>query len=189
MATAAAWLDPFPTIIFPADNEDPMVETPEIVVFEAAVKRPFESTVKVGTDVAEPYESAVTAVLASVVTLLPELVTSPDIFALVVTVAAFPVIEPAIGELKVCVPVKVCAASVLAMLASVEGNVMVFPSVPAKVKLLFAVRVFPSAMVSVALAAGAVMATLLTEVAVATPMVGVTKVGEVSITNVDPVPV
>jgi len=37
-----------------------------IVVFPAAVKRPFESTVKVPTCVAEPYDAAVTAVLASV---------------------------------------------------------------------------------------------------------------------------
>lgn len=38
--------------------------------------------------------------------------------------------------------------------------------------------VLPSAIVSVALVAGAVIATLFTEVAVATPMVGVTNVGE-----------
>ena len=106
-----------------------------------------------------------------------------------VAVAAFPVIEPAIGELKVWVPVNVCAASVLAIVALVEGNVMVVASVPARVKLLFAARVFPSAIVKVAEVVGAVKLTLLTLVAVATPKTGVTKVGEVLITKVVPVPV
>lgn len=119
----------------------------------------------------------------------PVLVTSPVRFALVVTVAALPEIEPAMVALKVCVPVNVWAASVRAMVASVDGKVIVFPSVPARVKLLFAVRVFPSAMVKVDPDAGAVMATLLTEVAVATPRLGVTKLGLVFITNVVPVPV
>ncbi len=61
-------------------------------------------------------------------------------------------------------------------------------SVPVKVKLLLAVRVLPSAMVSVDPVAGAVIATLLTLVAVATPMVGVVKVGDVANTA-RPVPV
>ena len=47
----------------------------------------------------------------------------------------------------------------------------------------------PSAMVKVADVAGAVIATLLMEVAVATPNTGVTKVGLVSTTNFVPVPV
>lgn len=51
------------------------------------------------------------------------------------------------------------------------------------------VSVFPLAIVSVALVAGAVMVTLFMEVADATPRVGVTSVGLVSITNFVPVPV
>ncbi len=66
---------------------------------------------------------------------------------------------------------------------------MVVASVPASVRELDAVKVFPSAMVKVAEVAGAVMATLFIDVAVATPKVGVTKVGEVSTTNFVPVPV
>ena len=62
------------------------------------------------------------------------------------------------------------------------------PSVPVKVKLLLAVRVLPSAMVRVDPVAGAVIATLFTLVAVATPMVGVVKVGLVANTA-RPVPV
>ena len=54
-------------------------------------------------------------------------------------------------------------------------------SVPAKVKLLLAVRVLPSAIVRVDPVAGAVIATLFTDVAVATPNVGVVMVGEVSV--------
>ena len=66
---------------------------------------------------------------------------------------------------------------------------MVVASVPASVRELDAVKVFPSAMVSVAEVAGAVIATLLMDVAVATPNTGVTKVGLVSTTNLVPVPV
>jgi hypothetical protein len=62
-------------------------------------------------------------------------------------------------------------------------------SVPASVKLLLDVSVFPFAIVKVAEVVGAVIVTLLTLVAVATPIVGVTKVGLVSITNLLPVPV
>ena len=137
----------------------------------------------------EPASMAFVTFPAPMVVVLPELVTSPVKFALVVTVAALPVIDPEIVELKVCVPVNVCAASVRAIVASVDGNVIVLPSVPARVKLLFDVSVFPSAMVRVAEVEGAVIVTLLTLVAVATPMVGVTKVGLVSITNLVPVPV
>jgi hypothetical protein len=53
---------------------------------------------------------------------------------------------------------------------------------------LFTVSVFPSAIVNTALVAGAVTVTLLRLVAVATPNVGVTKVGLVANTN-PPVPV
>ena len=45
---------------------------------------------------------------------------------------------------KVCVPVKVWAASVRAMVADVPGNVIVVESVPAKVIELLRVSVFPS---------------------------------------------
>jgi predicted amidohydrolase len=122
-----------------------------------------------------------TTLLAPIVVVFPELVTSPVKSALVVTVAAFPEIEPAIVELKVCVPVKVCAASVLAIVASAAGNVIVVPSVPAKVIELLAVNVFPSAMVKVALDAGAVSVTLLIELAVAAPNTGVVIVGLVKV--------
>jgi hypothetical protein len=61
-------------------------------------------------------------------------------------------------------------------------------SVPVKVNVLDTVRVFPSAMARVALVAGAVMATLLIEVALATPRVGVVRDGEVAKTNA-PLPV
>ena len=74
-------------------------------------------------------------------------------------------------------PVKVCAASVLAIDAEVDGKVIVVLSVPDSVKLLLAVRVLPFAIVKVADVAGAVKATLFTLVAVATPKFGVTKVG------------
>jgi hypothetical protein len=61
-------------------------------------------------------------------------------------------------------------------------------SVPVKVSVLLAVKVLPSATVKVALVAGAVMATLLIEVALATPRVGVVRDGEVAKTNA-PLPV
>jgi hypothetical protein len=61
-------------------------------------------------------------------------------------------------------------------------------SVPVKVSVLDAVRVLPFAIVRVALVAGAVIATLLIDVADATPRVGVTRVGDVAKTR-DPDPV
>ncbi len=75
------------------------------------------------------------------------------------------------------------------MVASVLGKVIVVASVPANVIELLTVTVFPSAIVKVDPVAGAVRVTLFIEVAVATPNVGVTKVGDVSITNLVPVPV
>jgi hypothetical protein len=70
-------------------------------------------------------------------------------------------------------------------------NVIVWSPVfvPETVAFDGAVSVAPSAIVSVAEVAGAVTATLLTEVAVATPRAGVTSVGDVSTTNFVPVPV
>ena len=137
----------------------------------------------------EPANILLVTFPAPMVVAFPELVTSPVKFALVVTVAALPVIDPAIVELKVCVPVNVCAASVLANVAFVDGKVIVVASVPARVMLLLDVNVFPSAMVRIDPFVGGVIVTLLTLVAVATPIVGVTKVGLVSITNLLPVPV
>jgi hypothetical protein len=68
------------------------------------------------------------------------------------------------------------------------GNVIVVESVPASVRVAFAVNVLPLAIVSVAEVAGAVIATLLIEVAVATPILGVTKVAPVAPTTApDPV--
>ena len=62
------------------------------------------------------------------------------------------------------------------------------PSVPAKVKLLPAVRVLPSAIVRVDPVAGAVIDTLFIVVAAATPRTGVVKVGLVANTAIpDPV--
>ena len=62
------------------------------------------------------------------------------------------------------------------------------PSVPVKVKLLLAVSVLPLAIVSVDAVAGAVIVTLFIDVAEATPIVGVVKVGDVANTA-RPVPV
>jgi hypothetical protein len=70
----------------------------------------------------------------------------------------------------------------------VVGNVIVVESVPAKVRVLEQVNVLPLAIVKVQEVAGAVRATLLIEVAVATPKTGVTNLGDVSKTNL-PVPV
>ena len=53
------------------------------------------------------------------------------------------------GEVIVCTPVKVFAASVLANVAEVVGNVIVVASVPANVNELLNVSVLPAAPVSV----------------------------------------
>lgn len=63
----------------------------------------------------------------------------------------------------------------------VAGNVNVVLSVPAKVRLLETARVLPSVSVSVAPVAGAVSVILFTVVAVATPRVGVVRIGAVSV--------
>jgi hypothetical protein len=67
-------------------------------------------------------------------------------------------------------------------------KVMVLPSVPANVRVLETVAVLPSATASVEPLAGAVMAILLIEVAVATPRTGVASVGVFARTGA-PVPV
>jgi len=78
------------------------------------------------------------------------------------------------------------AASVLAMVADVPGNVIVVPSVPAKVSVFEPVKVLPFAMVNVPVLDVSVKP--LTLVAVAAPRTGVTSVGDVlSTTAVDPV--
>lgn len=67
-------------------------------------------------------------------------------------------------------------------------NATELESVPVKVKVLLAVKVLPSAIVSVAPVVGAVSVILLMLVAVATPRTGVVSVGEVAKTrSPDPV--
>ena len=82
---------------------------------------------------------------------------------------------------------KVCAASVRATEAEVVGNVITVESVPDRVSVLVAANVLPSVRVRVEPVAGAVSATLLIVVAVATPRVGVTMVQLVTRQNA-PVP-
>lgn len=53
------------------------------------------------------------------------------------------------GEVIVCTPVKVFAASVRAIVALVVGNVITVLSVPLKVRVLVKFRVFPAVPVSV----------------------------------------
>jgi hypothetical protein len=79
--------------------------------------------------------------------------------------------------------VKVSDPAKEANVAFEDGNVIVVPSVPASVTELFAVSVFPFAIVSVDEVAGAVITTLLILVAVATPNAGVVRVGEVDKTT------
>ena len=86
--------------------------------------------------------------------------------------------------------VKVWAVPNPATVSDAAGKVMVVASVPARVMELLTVRVLPSMMVKVDPVAGVVRVTLLMVVAVATPKVGVTKVGEVENTRlVEVVPV
>ena len=92
--------------------------------------------------------------------------------------------------------VTTASASVVAKLPVPEPvtapvRVMVWSPVlvPLTVALSLALKVFPSAMVKVADVLGVVIATLLTLIAVATPIAGVTRVGLVSMTNLVPVPV
>ena len=54
ISTIEAIPNELPTIIFPLPIADPTGETPEIVVFDTLVTRPFASTVMVGTTVADP---------------------------------------------------------------------------------------------------------------------------------------
>jgi hypothetical protein len=81
------------------------------------------------------------------------------------------------GEVMVCTPVNVLAASVLAMVALVDGKVMVVESVPSKVRVFRKLRVLPPVPVNVYVPVVKVFP--LTVVAVAAPMFGVVRTGEV----------
>ena len=101
--------------------------------------------------------------------------------------------EPVSSEITPASSADVVAANTLNLLAVYATvppapNAIELASVPVKVSVLLAVNVLPSAIVNVALDAGAVNATLLIDVAVAAPSVGVTNVGLVANTN-EPVPV
>ena len=74
-----------------------------------------------------------------------------------------------------------------AIVALVDGNVMAVPSVPASVKLLLNVSVFPAPPVSVHVPAVNVFPLIV--VAVAVPSTGDTSVGTLESTTVEPVPV
>ena len=89
-------------------------------------------------------------------------------------------------EVAVEAPTKVLAASIRATVAEVLGKVMVVASVPARVRVLLTVNVFPAANVNVPVELVIVMA--LSVVAVAAPRTGVIKVGDVCKT-IKPVPV
>ena len=54
ITTAAAAFDPLPTMMFPLFKEEPIGDTPEIVVLDALIILPFASTEIEGTDVALP---------------------------------------------------------------------------------------------------------------------------------------
>ena len=94
--------------------------------------------------------------------------------------------EGAAIVLKVCIPVKVCAASVRAIVAEVVGNVIVVPSVPARVRVFDTDNVFRFVIVSIPVVV--VIVSPLTVVAVAAPIFGVVSVGEVART-IEPEPV
>jgi hypothetical protein len=145
MTMLAAPVKLTPLMVAPGERADAvaaLVEVamnarPPVVLFQprtvppVPVPKSVEVAVKAGTPVTlvastpadcEPKE----------VTLLPELVTAPERLALVVTVAALPVIEPTIGLLKVLVPLKV-----LEFASSVEeAAVMVMSAEPLKATLL-----------------------------------------------------
>lgn len=89
--------------------------------------------------------------------------------------------------LKVWIPVKVLAASVLAIVAEVVGNVMTVESVPDRVSEFVTANTF--AFVIVIVPVEGVMVSPFMLVAVATPSTGVTRVGDVCNTAVEPDPV
>ena len=87
-----------------------------------------------------------------------------------------------IGEVKVLL-VRVWVAARVTTVSEDPGKANDVLSVPVNVKELLAVRVLPSAIVKVAVVAGAVSVTLLIVVAVATPKTGVVSVGDVAKTR------
>ena len=176
-------------VVVPATAGAAKVAVPEVEPENptlVAVATPKVGVTKVGevanTNAPEPVSSDIFPANSAEVVAAKSLILLV-VYIPLVTVAAFPLIEPTIVELNVCAPVNVCAASVLAIVASVVGKVIVLPSVPAKIRELLAVSVLPSAIVKVALVVGAVIVILFIEVAVATPKIGVTKVGDVALTT------
>jgi hypothetical protein len=85
------------------------------------------------------------------------------------------------GEVIVWTPVNVCPASVLAMVAEVDGKVMVVESVPSRVKDFKKLSVLAAVPVRVYVPAVKVLP--LTVVAVAAPIFGVVNTGEVEKTT------
>lgn len=83
---------------------------------------------------------------------------------------------PDVGNVTLVAPEKVKVTSLAPDVVRLPARERVLPSVPANVMEELAVRVLPSAIVSVADVAGAVMATLLILVALATPRTGVVSV-------------
>lgn len=70
---------------------------------------------------------------------------TPPVLVGNVTVPVFVIVAITGAEVNVCTPVKVCAASVRAIVAEVVGKVCVVPSVPATVKEFDTVSVLPAA--------------------------------------------
>ena len=91
-----------------------------------------------------------------------------------------------VGEVKVLF-VKVCVAPKVTTVSDVEGNVIVVPSVPAKVNELLAVKVLPEATKEVTPDSGKPVA-LVNVPDVGVPRIGVINVGEVAKTKF-PLPV
>lgn len=100
------------------------------------------------------------------------------------TAEAFRMVVPDVVPATISLPTLPAAPKVFAPV-----TLSALPKVIAVPDAAGPVRVTPSGIVRVEPVAGAVIATLLTVVAVATPMVGVISVGDVSTTNFVPVPV
>jgi len=98
------------------------------------------------------------------------------------------ILDKVLLEPEMVLLVRVWLASKVTIVPEALGKVKTVLSVPEKVRLLLTVKVLALAIVKVALVAGAVINSLLREVAAATPILGVVKVGEVART-IEPVPV
>ena len=96
--------------------------------------------------------------------------------------ASLIVVVPMTGAVSV-LAVSICVAPRVTTVSLVPGNVIFVPSVPANSSVLSAFKVLPSRIVSVTPVAGGVKVTLLTLVAVATPMFGVVRLGDVASTT------